>query len=354
MIEALKHAFPAEIQALCQRIRSAAFESYVVGGAIRDLLLNKNLSDIDMCSDAKPDEIKALFPTAIPTGKAFGTMSIPIHLKNKKQFVQITTFRSEACYDNQRHPQQITFERDILKDLQRRDFTINALAYDPLTHHLIDAHQGLADLKAKTIRTVGEAPQRFKEDSLRLFRACRFAAQLGFECHPETANALANCAKSAKLPAKERITEELNKLLHSPYPFLGLKYLKASGLGERILPGFQQISLKHLQNIQDSPLHLRWAKCLMHFPLDTCFLSLSLAKKEQSQIRKLIAYDFDETKAGFSIKDLAISGQELQDMGYAGREIGSLQKKLFKHIIQDLRLNTRDECLHFIDTFKTK
>ena len=138
MLEHLDHAFSEDIITICNRLHAAGFEAYIVGGAVRDALLKKALSDIDLCSNATPDEIEVLFPKAIPTGKAFGTLTL---LLNKTQKLEITTYRSDGPYSNQRHPDRITFETNISIDLARRDFTINALAYDPIESIFIDEHK---------------------------------------------------------------------------------------------------------------------------------------------------------------------------------------------------------------------
>lgn len=153
------------------------FHLYLVGGAVRDYLLNIDNNDYDFTTDATPEEIIAMFPrSTIPTGIKHGTVTVVF----KKQMFEITTFRSETDYLDKRHPSKVEFVRDLSTDLERRDFTINALAVDLNTGEIIDQHEGLTDLNYHIIKAIGKAEERFDEDGLRLLRACRFAAKLNF------------------------------------------------------------------------------------------------------------------------------------------------------------------------------
>lgn len=344
MTEILKKAFPGSITQVCQTLNKAGFEAFIVGGALRDAVLGKPLSDVDMASNATPYEIHTLFPDAIPTGKAFGTLTILLSNSDTIGKIEITTYRSEGTYSNQRHPDTLKFEKHISKDLSRRDFTINSMAYDPIANLFIDEYSGLADLNHKMIRTVGDPKLRFKEDSLRLFRACRLTAQLGFQCEKETELALKTESKDALLPAKERIFWELKKIFTSKHPSFALKNLKQSGLGERILKGFNSIPENNFIKIDSLPLHHRWAYFLKDHHCKKTFDTLCLPKKEQKKILQLIRFNFDDKKAAFKVSDLALTGKTLKELGYTGVQIGKIQAHLYNQIIDDLSKNNEEFC----------
>ncbi|HVV00513.1 MAG TPA: CCA tRNA nucleotidyltransferase, partial [Verrucomicrobiae bacterium] len=181
-----------------------------------------------------PDDIERLFRRTVPVGRKFGVMLV---IENGLQF-QVATFRSEADYRDGRHPEQVSFG-DARADAVRRDFTVNGLYFDPLKNRLYDWVGGEADLKAKQIRTIGLAAERFAEDHLRLLRAVRFAAQLGFEIEPETWAAVKSGAATIKTVSAERIRDELNKLFVPPHAARGLALLRESGLLEQVLPEIQ-------------------------------------------------------------------------------------------------------------------
>lgn len=206
-IETLPSEFVAA-QPVLQRLESAGFEAYFVGGAVRDMLLQKPIHDVDIASAAFPEEVKKQFDKTVDTGIQHGTVMVLDHGLG----YEITTFRTESTYTDFRRPDTVTFVRSLSEDLQRRDFTINALAmtYDG---EIVDLFDGLADLSAGVIRAVGEAEVRFTEDALRMMRALRFSAQLGFQIAPDTRAALQLLAPNLAKIAVERIRVEFEKLL---------------------------------------------------------------------------------------------------------------------------------------------
>lgn len=223
------------IEELNDIFTSNGFSLYLVGGAVRDYLLSIENHDYDFTTDATPQEIIKIFPNStIPTGIKHGTVTVLF----KKKMYEITTFRAEKDYLDKRHPRTIEFIRDLNTDLERRDFTINALAVDLKTGKILDYHNGIEDLKNKTIRAIGDAEKRFDEDGLRLLRAARFASKLNFEIEEKTFNSIKNKHENIKAVSAERIREELFKLLTSPAPHIGLNYLKESKLLDIILPEF--------------------------------------------------------------------------------------------------------------------
>jgi poly(A) polymerase len=243
---------------IVHRLQAAGFAAFWVGGCVRDFLLGREPQDYDIATDARPDQIEKLFRKTIPVGKKFGVMVV---IEDKQQF-QVATFRAEANYQDGRRPEKVVFA-SAEADALRRDFTVNGLFFDPLTEKIHDWVGGERDLRAKIIRTIGTPEERFAEDHLRLLRAVRFAAQLGFEIEPQTFAAVKSLAPKIKLISAERVRDELLKLFAPPIlgapasrrhvlrftslqpaggpPALpgaarGLVLLRDSGLLEQILP----------------------------------------------------------------------------------------------------------------------
>lgn len=216
---------------LARQLQAAGFAAYWVGGCVRDLKLGREPKDYDIATNARPEQIEALFPRTLPVGKQFGVVIVMV---GEQQF-QIATFRTESGYADGRHPDQVQFG-DPQADAQRRDFTINGLFYDPVAEQVHDWVGGEADLRQRVIRAIGDPQERFAEDHLRLLRAVRFAAQLGFEIEPQTFAAVqANAAKIGRVSA-ERVRDELLKLFQPPHAARGLDLLRDSGLLREILP----------------------------------------------------------------------------------------------------------------------
>jgi poly(A) polymerase len=190
-----------------RRLQQAGFAAFWVGGCVRDFLLGREPQDYDIATDARPELIEKLFKKTIAVGRKFGVMVV---VEDKQQF-QVATFRAEAEYRDGRRPEKVVFA-NAEADALRRDFTVNGLFYDPLTEKIHDWVGGEKDLRAKIIRTIGAPEERFAEDHLRLLRAVRFAAQLGFEIEPRTFAAVKALAPKIKLISAERVRDELIKL----------------------------------------------------------------------------------------------------------------------------------------------
>ncbi len=216
---------------IVHRLRHAGFEAFWAGGCVRDALLGREPHDYDVATNATPDQIEALFPHTVPVGKQFGVIIV---LEGGHQF-QVATFRAEADYQDGRRPGTVRFSH-AREDAVRRDFTVNALFYDPITEQVHDWVGGEKDLRARLIRTVGSPEERFAEDHLRLLRAIRFAAQLGFDIEAQTMAAVQTHAEKIKLVSAERIRDELNKLFAPPHAARGLTLLHESGLMSHVLP----------------------------------------------------------------------------------------------------------------------
>jgi poly(A) polymerase len=223
---------------LAQLFRDQHKQLYMVGGTVRDVLLHRGQSpDADLATDAHPEEIKRLVAPTRPTavvlvGERFGT----VRLHYDSNIIEITTFRTERYNPDSRKP-EVCFGNDLIEDLRRRDFTINAMARDPLNGHIIDPFHGREDLEAHILRAVSDEPdKRFDEDTLRLLRAVRFSAQLNFSIEEETQRSIERQATKLQKISRERIRDEMNKLLLSPHPARGIDLLTQLGLVEWIVP----------------------------------------------------------------------------------------------------------------------
>jgi len=228
---------PQSIKNIFYIFKKNGFEIYLVGGAVRDFLLGKNPKNFDFTTNATPKQIQSLFPNSF-YNNAYGTVSIPLEIDNlsslQKTIVEITPFRKEEDYTDFRHPEKIEWAKTLEEDLTRRDFTINAIAYDG--KKIIDPYHGQKDLKEKIISCVGDPDKRFTEDALRLLRAIRFASQLGFLIEEKTRKAIEKNSQLITKISWERIRDEFLKILKSDHPADGILFLRNTGLLKYILP----------------------------------------------------------------------------------------------------------------------
>ena len=208
-----------------QQLVDAGYEAYFVGGSVRDMLLHKPISDVDIATSATPQEVKEIFPHTVDVGIEHGTVMVIHH----KEGYEVTTFRTEEGYEDFRHPDKVTFVRSLEEDLKRRDFTINALAIG-IDDQLMDFFDGIGDLERQCIRCVGDAKERFNEDALRMFRAVRFVGQLGFQVEEETKNAISLLKMNLSKVAVERMKVEFEKMIKSSYRKDALKLFVETGL----------------------------------------------------------------------------------------------------------------------------
>lgn len=223
---------PRPVLDVIARLRELGHAAYLVGGCVRDSLRGVHPKDFDVATSALPQEVQRAFRKVIPTGIQHGTVTVLM----EQTHVEVTTFRSESDYHDGRRPSAVTFEQDIVKDLSRRDFTINAMAWNPLNHELVDPFGGQEDLKARLVRCVGSAIERFSEDGLRPMRAVRFAAVLDFTLDAATQAAIPATLPVFRKVAHERVREEFVKLLLSKREAFGLELLAVTGLMEVFLP----------------------------------------------------------------------------------------------------------------------
>ena len=259
----MKFALPKQAKDLMDKVKKAGYVCFAVGGCVRDMILGNQTGDWDFTTDAKPEEIQKLFPDSYYDNK-FGTVGIPIYknpksVKDQYAIYEITTFRSERGYSDFRHPDEVVFGSTLSEDLQRRDFTMNSLAYDGKI--IIDEHNGMKDIEKKLIRAVGEAELRFSEDALRMLRAVRFCVQLSFELEKTTYSAIIKNSRLISRISAERIRDELIKILKTDLPSRGILLLRDTGLLKEILPeiekcfGIEQKSPKR-HHIFDVGTHL--------------------------------------------------------------------------------------------------
>ena len=227
---------PDDVLSVCRRLRQAGFEAYLVGGSVRDLLLGRSLGDFDVATSARPEEILRVFGArfSVPTGLQHGTVTVLAGEPARQ--VEVTTFRGEGAYLDGRHPSVVTFGATLAEDLSRRDFSMNAIAYEPQAGSIIDLHHGQADIARRLVRTVGDPIQRFSEDGLRPMRAVRQATQLGFEVDASTLAAIPATLDVFRKVSAERVRDELLKLLLAPRPSRGIELMRQTGLLAEVLP----------------------------------------------------------------------------------------------------------------------
>ena len=242
----MKIQLPEKVNMIISTLQTHGYEAYAVGGCVRDSILGRIPDDWDITTSATPLETKQLFKRTFDTGIEHGTITVLID----KEAFEVTTYRVDGKYEDSRHPSEVTFTRSLREDLLRRDFTINAMAYND-AEGLVDIFGGIEDLQNKTIRCVGNARERFGEDALRILRAVRFAAQLGFEIEEETREGIIELAPTLANISAERIQVELIKMLVSPNPGL-LRTAYELGITKVILPEFDEL----MKTTQETPHHM--------------------------------------------------------------------------------------------------
>jgi len=228
-------SLPPEILKIWKKLIESGYSAYLVGGCVRDLLLQKKPKDWDITTNAKPEEILKIFPNSFYENR-FGTVGVKTESKDESlKIIEITTFRQEKKYFDFRRPSEVIFTQNIESDLHRRDFTINALALS-FEGEIIDLFNGLLDLEKKIIKTVGNPEERFREDALRLLRAIRLACELNFSIEDKTFKAIKKFSDLIQYISSERIRDELNRILMSKNAVLGIELLRQTGLLKEILP----------------------------------------------------------------------------------------------------------------------
>lgn len=228
---------------IVRTLREGGHKAYLVGGCVRDLLLAREPADYDVATDATPDEVMSIFPDTYAVGAQFGVVLVPlpksVASKDENDVIEVATFRSDIGYSDGRHPDQVRFSKDPREDVERRDFTINGLLLDPLTNEVLDFVGGRKDLGAKIIRTIGDPERRFSEDKLRMLRAVRFAARFGYLIGPGTFRAIQSLGSQIDQVSRERVRDELTKMLTEGHARQAFLLLDQTGLLREVLPEIQ-------------------------------------------------------------------------------------------------------------------
>jgi tRNA nucleotidyltransferase (CCA-adding enzyme) len=281
---------PAGVRSVLERLLSSGQEAWLVGGGVRDLLRGRDPKDWDVATDAVPEQVVKLFRRVIPTGIAHGTVTVLIPGGQ----VEVTTFRAESAYVDGRRPETVAFHRDLVADLSRRDFTINALAFDPVGGRFRDPFGGQEDLARRCVRCVGVAAERFGEDGLRPLRAVRFATVLEFELERETEAAIPGALAIFDKVALERRRDELLKLMLAPGVARGLELLRRTGLMDRLLPELDEVGDPERNarvSHADPVLEVRLAALLMGVTrVESALDRLRLPSKVMEAVRALLAH----------------------------------------------------------------
>lgn len=317
-------ALPSPVANCLAALRNGGFDAYPVGGCVRDLLLGRAPGDWDVTTSARPEQVMALFAKTVPTGLPHGTVTVLLD----GQSFEVTTFRADVGYSDGRHPDAVVFGTSLEGDLARRDFTVNAMALGP-DGGVIDPFGGQADLRNKVIRAVGDPQVRFTEDALRMFRAVRFSAQLGFALEDGTRAALVAQAHRAGLVSGERIKVEVEKTLLSPKPELAACFLQWGLLAAPQTPSPE--SLRHAFHGVPPEQGARWRA----FCAATGFDITTLPTE-----RKLRAAVLHPERA--AVRELALSASDLMALGFDGPALGQVQTYLARHILAHPQDNTPD------------
>jgi len=246
---------PPLLKTYSDRLIEKGYQVVLVGGAVRDFLLGRLVQDYDLATNAPPAVLQTVFPEAKQFQPLYGTLVLP-------GFVQISVFRKESHYTDYRHPDHVCFDATLSDDLARRDFTVNAIAYDVSCGEMVDLFQGKADLAKKILRCVGDPDLKFSQDTLRLFRLCRFVAQLSFCVDDQTASSALRHAGQLPLPSPHSIQKELMALLSTQWPSQGLFLLHEWGLLERLGPAWSMLTPRVFDGLNDLSPKKRW-QCLI-------------------------------------------------------------------------------------------
>ncbi|MFZ3331188.1 MAG: CCA tRNA nucleotidyltransferase [Candidatus Acidiferrales bacterium] len=222
---------------ICSTLRAAGYQAYLVGGCVRDILMHREPADYDVATNATPERVEQIFPNSLTVGAQYGVVVVTTETHEGTRLqVEVATFRSDVGYSDGRHPDAVIYAKSAEEDVRRRDFTINGLLLDPQTNAVLDYVGGRDDLRAGIIRAIGHAEERFREDKLRMLRAVRFAARLGYTIEPETLRAIQKLAPEIAQVSAERVRDELTKLLTEGAARRGFELLDETGLLPQVLP----------------------------------------------------------------------------------------------------------------------
>ncbi len=274
---------PHQVEYIIDKLNRHGYEAYAVGGCVRDTLLGRTPGDWDITTSARPAQVKELFRRTVDTGIEHGTVTVLVEHVG----YEVTTYRIDGEYEDGRHPRQVEFTASLLEDLKRRDFTINAMAYSHQAG-IVDAFDGMGDLKRRVIRCVGDPMERFSEDALRILRAIRFSAQLDFSIEQGTWEAISRIAPNIAKISKERIQVELTKLLLSDHPE-NMRQVFETGISPYISEAFARIPWERILVPAKLPAkkYVRWAAFLRVLPPEDAVQVLKDLKMDNDTVRKV-------------------------------------------------------------------
>ena len=332
--DAMKFDVPDEVSRITNELEKAGFKAFLVGGCVRDLILGKTPKDWDITTDAIPEQIQELFPESFYEND-FGTVGV----KNEDvsdetlKVVEVTPFRTETTYSDNRHPDTVAFSKNIEDDLKRRDFTINALAYS--NGELIDLYNGQKDLEKGIIKTVGSPDERFGEDALRILRAIRFSAQLNFSIDSETLISIEKHAQSLSNVSRERIRDEFTKIIMSDNPMIGILLIEKVGLLSYVAPilgemiGVDQNKEAHKYDVWEHSLRSLQHAADKKYPLDIRLAALfhDIAKPHTKRVEK-----HGTTFYGHEVVGAKVTRETLTDLKYSKEIIEKVTKLVRWHM----------------------
>lgn len=313
---------PPEINVVAETLENAGFEAYMVGGCVRDILLGKQPKDWDFTTDAHPEQIQELFPESF-CNNDYGTVGIKHEEPSDSALhvVEVTPYRSEGIYSDARRPDSVTFGVSLDADLARRDFTVNAIAYRVTHEHLVDHYDGVADLKAKRLKTVGDPNERFTEDALRMMRAVRLAAELDFVIDNQTMQAIYANNEQLQRISIERVASEFIRLIESPTPMQGIIWLEKLGLLQHIIP-----ELRESIGCEQGGIHA-------YDVFDHLLRTLQAAADKGYSTEMLLAALFHDIAKPATRR----TGGKTKKYTFFGHEV--VGAKMTKHILERLRLS---------------
>ncbi len=366
-------SIPENTRFVIDRLTKNGYEAYIVGGCVRDSLLGLECSDFDITTSAKPEAVLELFEKTVPTGIKHGTVTVII----ENEPIEVTTFRTEGVYKDSRHPENVEFVSDLSEDLSRRDFTVNAIAYNEKTG-IVDLFGGTQDLENKILRAVGDPEKRFHEDALRILRLFRFASQLNFEIEENTLNSALKLKDGLKNISRERIFTELQKTVNGKNPEALLPLINSGALEFLGITGEPDLAVKSknpdlrlwgllkscsdpvlvLKNLKASNRQISFAENfikLLKLEIETkediknaLFLTdeqtvrafFEYYKKDTAKLREII-----ENNEPYLISHLAASGEDLLKTGLSGKEIGERLEALRQAVVKEPEKNKKDILL---------
>ena len=330
---------PEAIISVLKKIEHSGFQVFIVGGAVRDLYLGRVPIEYDLATNARPEEIIQLFDRTTAVGIEYGTVTV--HFEGLA--IEVTTFRTESNYKDHRHPNDISFVGNIEDDLKRRDFTMNAMAYQPLNETLIDPFSGQKDIDQRQIRTVGDPQHRFEEDALRPFRAFRFLAQLGFTFNSDLLMSLQSLTHLT-LPSTERIKHEMTRLLMARFWMAGVTIMANTGW---LKQWYIDVDSDGIPDLPHDQL-FRWAWLLSLGDFDKLSAYFQFSKQDIRHMNLIIKWGFDQEAISFCSNDLAIDSYALQSMGLIGKALGDMQRTLVDLVRLKKIENNRDDLKEYV------